>query len=885
MTSADTTSAETTRALPYAPDSRLVCTEVGRALLLHRPGPVDASARRLAVGVAADPEHTVVVLDLPPDVAPPVRDAAARLLGPRPGGFRLVFTGAGPAGAATAAAQWLADRLRRTVITHDGAVVPVGEAGLFVPSGAGSGWVRFRPGARPQHESHRFPRPAWDPLPVTTQARAGSSMVEPLPGGLWIRRVHPDPGPAPHRDTLVTALVVQHEVLTVVLGSPGAPPLSLDDVAMVWRELPPATRAATRFVEFGPVGCPADTSPGAALAELLGEPVTFYTGLPAVPPADGAPGTPGPVPRTVRADGRPGWHPYAGQLRFAPGTDGALPGIVAHRRPVPEAPEIAPGRYAVAPDAVLEVIAAGLWVRAPEDLSDPAGAGVDGAAADAVRRTPLRPDRFAVVYEARTPEVARRLHRVAVDTVKRLEPSVRRFSEVRAVGLPAGASAAPDPVAVLDPVVRGPLAEAPARPAAGLRPAGLRLETAEPDLAAAPAASSAQVPSVTAASSTALSSTALSSTALSRPAPSRPVAPSPAPPIPGPPVAAPALARPGAGPLPAAAAVAGGPTAGAPGVGTPATGPRYAAPSPAVPPARAPSPPAPSSPAPSRPAPDPARPTPASSEPRPAPHAARPAPRVQPVPAADASALVPATGIAEERRWLRRTFSAEHDAESGVVAALLSQVPGLRAGADPADVVLDLLGVRLYLRGGRRTLADAVRAAQPGPHVPLARCVAAGLRRLPSFRGPARLVVPGGAALAGLYRQHPVLTEWAFVDAPPAGAPSRPGDLEVRIWSSSARRTALLDGVAERVVFGPGTGFRVLAVTDDAPAPVVLLRELPDGADGGEPSPFDDIARAGLDRAAEQWPAPGSGGAGDPGAGDPRDDASAPGVLWPWVRA
>ncbi|MDT7709838.1 MAG: hypothetical protein QOG20_5445, partial [Pseudonocardiales bacterium] len=255
-----------------------------------------------------------------------------------------------------------------------------------------------------------------------------------------------------------------------------------------------------------------------------------------------------------------------------------------------------------------------------------------------------------------------------------------------------------------------------------------------------------------------------------------------------------------------------------------------------------------------------------------------PEPGLQPTPDPAACVCPPADGIARERAWLRRSFATEYDADAGAVSALLSQVPGLRAGADAADVLVDLVAVRLYLRRDDEALADVIRAARPGPHVPLGRCAAAGLSRLPSYRGATRVVVPGAAGLADLYRRHPVVTEWALLAAQQGGRPSRPGDLEVRIWSSSARRTALLDDRApDRVVFAPGSVFRVLAVRDGA-TPVVLLRELRAGEDTGAPdrSPFDDIAVAGLDRAAEHWPAPGSGPADAvPGP------AGAPGVLVP----
>ena len=156
---------------------------------------------------------------------------------------------------------------------------------------------------------------------------------------------------------------------------------------------------------------------------------------------------------------------------------------------------------------------------------------------------------------------------------------------------------------------------------------------------------------------------------------------------------------------------------------------------------------------------------------------------------------------------------------------------GVGAAPGGADAVEYATAVRLYLSAAGDGLDQALRSAEPGGHVPFARCVSAGVRRLPVHRG----VAYAGAELttADLRRiaQRRVLTDWGFTNAlaePPADLP---GTVEVLIWSATARRTAAFetgDGVPARVLFLPGTAFTVLQVQEpEAGAPArLLLREL-----------------------------------------------------------
>jgi hypothetical protein len=248
---------------------------------------------------------------------------------------------------------------------------------------------------------------------------------------------------------------------------------------------------------------------------------------------------------------------------------------------------------------------------------------------------------------------------------------------------------------------------------------------------------------------------------------------------------------------------------------------------------------------------------PAAGEPQASPQTVH----VQPVPGQAACAVPVEQGIVQERAWLRRSVGDRYDAAAGFVSRVMSESPGLGGGdkATAKDVLVDLSAVRLYLSGETRPFDAAVRGATVGPHVPLARCVAAGLRRLPSYRGAAMLRAALGEAERGWYHQGRVVTEWAFCAALAGADPGLPGNTDILIWSLTARRTALLEPkVPDRVLFLPGTRFKVLHVrTGDRY--VVLLRELSltemadDGRAGVETLPLDEIALAGLERADTAW--------------------------------
>jgi hypothetical protein len=911
---------------------QVACVDAGHALLLHLEGHLNPRALAFARMIAPDPDHTVVVADVPPDGPIELWHAVAALLGRRRGGYRLVL-GKHSRDAAVMTGQWLAERLNCPVLVPDGDVVMAPGGALFSSALQGVGWVRFRRGRAPRQDSRRFPIPDWS-YPGTEQIwQPGPvSVVEPLPAGVWIR---PLESADDQRALLISGLVPRSDVLTVVLGSPNSRPVPMSEIARFCHSVPPESRDRVRFVQYGPVEV-LRSSVGQALADQLGAAVTFYAGMPS---------TEGTL-HVVAPEGGLGWRSFARELRYLPRSAAAgrilPPQLLSYESPMPGASELSPGVYWYASDAVVEVVQSGLWLRPP----------VAPVNADHVRTAPIDPRHAAVVFDTSSRHLSDRMQALAGEILATMDPAMRRMFRVlpaavlianghhvpalpargmvvetvpgrwtaEAVELPADHSVelmAPRlslpalPAAAIDAPVEAtvvvsadmvedadvvdeldaPTVSAPftAKPAPAVADADIVLESAviglaggtiddEPEPAApapAPAAAPAFEPAPAAVAPTSVAF--------------EPVAPV---------VEAPVVDAPVAGaPEPIAAAAAPVVTAAEPPAAAEPTTPTEPAGATAAPTAPKPiatsavdAPPAAmpaglrlessvpdfgidfaaiSVPKPeAAPQPDAAailepeplpEPTPAAApEPAPAPTVARTV-AVQPVPASAACAVPPARGLTEERAWLRKALSSQYDVAASTVSRMLSQVPGLRVGMQADEVLADLVGVRLYLTGDSAGVDEAVRAATPGPHVPLARVVTSGLKRLPSYRGAAQLWAAAGPSELDWYRNRLLVSEWAFLTATTAGRPARPGEVEFRVWSMTARRTQLIDpSVEDQVLFVPGTNFKVLEVRDE-PAPVVLLRELStaeigeDGQVNTGRSMFDDLALGGLDQAAQAW--------------------------------
>jgi len=240
---------------------------------------------------------------------------------------------------------------------------------------------------------------------------------------------------------------------------------------------------------------------------------------------------------------------------------------------------------------------------------------------------------------------------------------------------------------------------------------------------------------------------------------------------------------------------------------------------------------------------------------------------VQATPDPEAAAILPVTGVAQEREWLRRTLGAEYGLQANAVGRILSEHPGFQGALikSKEDVRTDAVAVRLHLSQPGAAIDMALRTNVVGPHVPFARCVVSGLNRLPSHRGPAIFATSPTAAQLALYDRQTLVTDWSFVHALTAPCPAQEGDTDVVIWSMSARRTKLLEpadeSVPDRVVFVPGTCFKVLRrrPATDGERGHILLRELTageiteDGHVDVRPSVLDDMAVTSLTEQLEKW--------------------------------
>lgn len=391
-------------------------TMVGDVVVVHAGDGGTEEARSLAASLPADPGCQVVVADLPPESPVEAWESVAAALPDAQRPVRLV-PGRRPRYLGPHVGPWLAERIARPVLAPCGLVIE-NHAGLFVHYGPNTGWAWFRPGRAPEWAAKRFPRPAWEsPEFAEVRALGAGAVVEPLPAGVWIRPAGADSAFERGRVRLVRTVPCLLDAPTIVLGSPDVPGLDPVDVKEFWRALPDEVRAKARFVGFGGLAVPSGVPFGQALADVLEAPVLCCTGIPT-----GAPGVPDVF--AVRQDGSHGWRPFVREIAYRPGD--AQPRLGAHRAPIAGLPEVAPGVYRCAPDAVVEVVEAGLWIRPP------------GGAADVVtvRSTPLDPARNLVRYEAADPVRAERMRAVAESVIGRLDYPTRLVTDLAPLAPP-----------------------------------------------------------------------------------------------------------------------------------------------------------------------------------------------------------------------------------------------------------------------------------------------------------------------------------------------------------------------------------------------------------------------------------------------------------------
>ncbi|MGW7576675.1 hypothetical protein, partial [Streptomyces sp. NPDC054765] len=445
------------RAALRAVGPTLESRNVGNALLVHPRGFVDNRALAFSQRLAADPQHTLVVLDLPARPEDDVWETVARTLERAGRSFRLV-PGRGTREDVQRAAQWLADRLERIVLAPDGPLVPAAGGALFVPVDHGLGWLRYRPRMPSAPDSRRFPKPQWEySVPDQPWSTGPGGTAEPLPGGVWLRGSWEDAATPDHRRRLIDLLVGDPDLLGVALGTPGASSaLPLEEVAAFWKTLPSSAHHLVRFVPYGPVAVPDGAPLGQALADLLGRRVAVYAGLPSAGPEAGTREV-----RTLQADGTLGWRPYADEFGFTPrgpnGEPAMAPVPLNTRVPTGATAAVAPGVYRHAPDVLLEVVQSGLWVRPTTEPHD----------GYVVRSVPADPAFPAILYDQTDPVIADRMRTVAHELLPALDPAFRDRTRVlpssEAGRVPPGGYPLPA-VEVLPTAARSAPAVAPGRP-------------------------------------------------------------------------------------------------------------------------------------------------------------------------------------------------------------------------------------------------------------------------------------------------------------------------------------------------------------------------------------------------------------------------------------
>ncbi|MEU0949401.1 hypothetical protein ABZ379_43065 [Streptomyces canus] len=210
------------------------------------------------------------------------------------------------------------------------------------------------------------------------------------------------------------------------------------------------------------------------------------------------------------------------------------------------------------------------------------------------------------------------------------------------------------------------------------------------------------------------------------------------------------------------------------------------------------------------------------------------------------------------RDALRELLGEDWDRHLGAVQRALTRFPGLRADHAPHDLAADLAAVHAYLiaENGQLSPGELTEglARRDAGSLAFLSCLASGLRRLPSYRGPAMRSAGFLADSADLLLPGEELGEATAVSALAVDKqyPAVPED-HYLIWSMTGRRTDAMTetesgDTAEEVLFGPGTRFRLLQVRQRAGARVLLLREIPETMPLNVPGVLDENDLKALDR-------------------------------------
>ncbi|MEU6156125.1 hypothetical protein ABZ816_39750 [Actinosynnema sp. NPDC047251] len=387
---------------PVPAPAQFSASFAGATLVVGPPSGPGPAATNLARGLPVDRGRTVVVVDFPPGDEAAFWPAVAAALQGR-GPVRLMTSHAGTM-RPTAPAQWLTEQLGAEVVAADGAVTTVPGAAFVVGTGGYGCWLRFVPGGSPMPMGRRFPVPHWEAVDPNSPWPTGDVGVsEPIPAGLWLRAQRAPFDPAAPDARPIVGLPCRDNVLTVVVGGPGQPPIPVDEVCRLLGGLPSAARSRVRLVWYG------GEHQGQAVADQMGEPIALYTGLPVGSLRNGA------AVVAVNPRGQQTWRPYVTEVGYR--ADG-VPAVSGYRVPVPGLVERGPGVFDLGGGVVLEVVPSGLWVRDAEDNGPE------------VRALPVDPEWARLTVGTPGKTTAGAVAVAGASLVERLEPEVRRLLKV-----------------------------------------------------------------------------------------------------------------------------------------------------------------------------------------------------------------------------------------------------------------------------------------------------------------------------------------------------------------------------------------------------------------------------------------------------------------------
>ncbi|WP_434445847.1 hypothetical protein [Lentzea sp. E54] len=209
-----------------------------------------------------------------------------------------------------------------------------------------------------------------------------------------------------------------------------------------------------------------------------------------------------------------------------------------------------------------------------------------------------------------------------------------------------------------------------------------------------------------------------------------------------------------------------------------------------------------------------------------------------------------------ERDTVRRALGERYGVHAATVCRLLAQRPD--AEEDPAAfeaMVTDLTALLACVSQDEEMVVETLRMGRLGRLRPYVACIVSGLNRLPVHNGVATVWGVSGPTGPRRYRSGDVIVEHGLLDAVANPSQRIEGATEYLLWSVTGRRVEVADRVAvateERVVFPPGTPFRVLAVAEaegDHPQQVLLQEIAGAAADqeiaGLRPSVLSQLERA-----------------------------------------